>query len=1065
MRVGNMRRGGIGGLRGNLRQGFNPMQMGMQAPQGMMPPQQFAMPQGRGAMRQGFNPMQMGMMAPAAMTLASPMQPRPQQMAGMDAATVARQMQNMMAQEQALQARRLAPQQFGPMGGPGFAQPLSPPPSPQQFDLGPQVSLPAPQPFGGPQQQQMQQQMLAGPQQQGGQAMGGAKWTMEIKPSEGMAGGGIVPMVYMNGGYIPAYGFGGWLKRNLGKVAKGALKVAPAAAMFIPGVGPLASAGIGALAGGLSAKLEGADFGSALSKGLSTGIKTYAGKKAIGGFKDAFDAGSGSFFDKLESGLGGLAGSLSKEQIAQLAPMLLAQEDMAMGHAGGAGGDMTSTTVMPGGGGGRPSGAMPDTITQIEAPTASRYNLFDQMNAEAGQTRAGGGPVGSLYAMRRFGGGEIDGYRIGGRVSKRGRRGRRGRGRGRGRESSRPRRSPRKNVRPPTRAPVQRAQPVAPPPPPVMAPPVMDMPVAAPPPRPAPRPAPVRLIAGDTSAPPPRPAPRPAPVRPPPMRAPAPPPPMAPAIEDMIPETVSASPVRAPERPKAPPVNRPMAAFPDALGIEDDGPPMMPQPAAPRAPRKMSPERERPVDIPVVGGLIPTEGEPAPFAPEIEEILPATTAYRPSRGEERRRSRRGREGGEGGGLRELRLGSEGGGERREKRRSRDSGRRSEEGGELGGERGETTSGAEDTGRGFSYEEGRYRYGDRMTEEQKRMAEKFATKDPESPLTLGVDEFAKIENIRAIEKGKPSDDIVSIEGTMIEPENVNDPTPPSIVGYQNPQLLAQRDAQLMATPVTYQRPPPPPPPPVTYQRPPPPPPPPPPPVVQGTGLGLGEVSGTPAEAASINMFGSGASPSDMRTEADQFAESNPRMAAMLARMDAPEAPLKKYVPEPEGKAEGGLIAEMQQDETGMQILTQVAQALQDPQNAQNAQTIEGFEEAFGPEALQELMQMLGGEQPAQEAMMRQQGGLVPGSGDAMEDNILGVVDAGQPNAYPIKFSSGEFVMAGDVVAGLGSGNTQRGAQVLNQLQDDVRMSRNGTTQQAPPVDLSDVLPSTYGERYG
>ena len=57
------------------------------------------------------------------------------------------------------------------------------------------------------------------------------------------------------------------------------------------------------------------------------------------------------------------------------------------------------------------------------------------------------------------------------------------------------------------------------------------------------------------------------------------------------------------------------------------------------------------------------------------------------------------------------------------------------------------------------------------------------------------------------------------------------------------------------------------------------------------------------------------------------------------------------------------------------------------------------------------------------------------------------------------------MAGDVVAGLGSGNTERGAEVLNKLQDDVRMARNGTTQQAPPINLSDVLPGTYGERYG
>ena len=101
---------------------------------------------------------------------------------------------------------------------------------------------------------------------------------------------------------------------------------------------------------------------------------------------------------------------------------------------------------------------------------------------------------------------------------------------------------------------------------------------------------------------------------------------------------------------------------------------------------------------------------------------------------------------------------------------------------------------------------------------------------------------------------------------------------------------------------------------------------------------------------------------------------------------------------------------------------------------------------------------------QGAMLRQQGGLVPGAGDAMADNIMGVVDPGKANSYPIKFSSGEFVVAGDVVSGLGSGNTNAGAQVLNQLQDDVRMARNGTTQQAPPIDLSEVLPGTYGKQH-
>jgi hypothetical protein len=1043
----------------------------------MMPPQRFGTPQGVGMAGPQFS-----MPAPQAMTLASPMQPRPQQVTRLQD-QVGMPLPQMMPQEQALQARRLAPQQFGPMGGPGFAQPLSPPPSQQQQmtrlqdRISPVFNRPAPQPlggpmggpqpFGGPQQQQMQQQMLGGPQQQGGQAMGGAKWTMEIKPSEGMAtggmieeripagftdgvevlnfdstaplptlenpnmmsgsdlpvesmqdmnqlidmlgagvgegptasalmeselmgggeanpmslghlselgmmGGGVVPMVYMNGGYIPAYGLGGFLK----KVAKGALKIAPIAAMAIPGIGPLASAGIGGLAGTLGSKLEGGDWGSALSKGIGTGIKSFAGKKALDSFLGGFGGGEEglSFLQKLEGGLGGLKDAFSKEDVAKLAPYLLAGEAMEQGHAGGAGTDIAQTTIMPGGGGGGGGGGFRGTITDVEAPTAERYNLF----TELGEGRAGGG---SLYAISRFGGGEIDEYRRGGRVRKRGKRGRRGR-RG-GRESSRPRRSPRRSVRPPARAPVQRAQPVAPPPPPTMAAPDMMpaipdvMPVAPPPP---------------------------------PVQAPAPPPP---GIRNVKPI------------------------------IEDVGLPMMPQPAAPKDPRKMSPERERPVDIPMVGGFIPSpEGEPAPVAPEIEEILPATTG----RGEERRRSRRGREGGEGRGL----MGSEGGGERREERRSRDSGRRSEEGGELGGERGETTSGRANPD--YSYEEGDR--GNRMTPEQELMAQRFATKDPESMLTSGPDESAEMENIRAIAQGKPADDIASVDGNLVENTSKFDPTPTSLPGVQNPELLAQRDAELMAKPVTYQRPPPPPP---TMQS----------GMMQaGDGLGLFDAptGGTPA-----NLFGSGASPFDMPTEAAQFED--PRMRAMLERMDAPEAPLESYVPEPEEKAEGGLIQEMQQDETGAEILSRVAQALQDPENPENVKTIQGFQEAFGSDALQELVQTLSAGQAMQEApmdpqgaMLRQQGGLVPGAGDAMADNIMGVVDPGKANSYPIKFSSGEFVVAGDVVSGLGSGNTNAGAQVLNQLQDDVRMARNGTTQQAPPIDLSEVLPGTYGKQH-
>jgi len=66
--------------------------------------------------------------------------------------------------------------------------------------------------------------------------------------------------------------------------------------------------------------------------------------------------------------------------------------------------------------------------------------------------------------------------------------------------------------------------------------------------------------------------------------------------------------------------------------------------------------------------------------------------------------------------------------------------------------------------------------------------------------------------------------------------------------------------------------------------------------------------------------------------------------------------------------------------------------------------------------------------------------------------------------PIAVSAGEYIIPGDVVGHLGSGHTQGGAQVLDQFVEDVRVDRTGSPEQPGPVDLSDVLPGTYGERH-
>ena len=96
-----------------------------------------------------------------------------------------------------------------------------------------------------------------------------------------------------------------------------------------------------------------------------------------------------------------------------------------------------------------------------------------------------------------------------------------------------------------------------------------------------------------------------------------------------------------------------------------------------------------------------------------------------------------------------------------------------------------------------------------------------------------------------------------------------------------------------------------------------------------------------------------------------------------------------------------------------------------------------------------------------------GGLINGGGgDAMADDILVHAEMGSNGeTQPIAVSAGEYIVPGDVLAHLGSGNTEEGGEVMDQFMEDVRVQRTGSSEQPPPIDLRDVLPGTYGERYG
>jgi len=82
------------------------------------------------------------------------------------------------------------------------------------------------------------------------------------------------------------------------------------------------------------------------------------------------------------------------------------------------------------------------------------------------------------------------------------------------------------------------------------------------------------------------------------------------------------------------------------------------------------------------------------------------------------------------------------------------------------------------------------------------------------------------------------------------------------------------------------------------------------------------------------------------------------------------------------------------------------------------------------------------------------GMVRGNGSGMDDMVQGMIGKDQPVAV----SPGEYIVAADVVSGLGDGSSDAGAKELDKMMDKVRMERNGTTKQAPRINERKVMPA-------
>ena len=78
----------------------------------------------------------------------------------------------------------------------------------------------------------------------------------------------------------------------------------------------------------------------------------------------------------------------------------------------------------------------------------------------------------------------------------------------------------------------------------------------------------------------------------------------------------------------------------------------------------------------------------------------------------------------------------------------------------------------------------------------------------------------------------------------------------------------------------------------------------------------------------------------------------------------------------------------------------------------------------------------------------------GEGDGMSDSIRANIGGMQE----ARLADGEFVVPADVVADLGNGSSNAGAERLYSMMDRIRQARHGTTKQPPEVNVNKTLPA-------
>ena len=206
---------------------------------------------------------------------------------------------------------------------------------------------------------------------------------------------------------------------------------------------------------------------------------------------------------------------------------------------------------------------------------------------------------------------------------------------------------------------------------------------------------------------------------------------------------------------------------------------------------------------------------------------------------------------------------------------------------------------------------------------------------------------------------------------------------------------------------------------------------------------------PNAEAPVDKQMSGLDPHQLPRTAEDFAATGDAGGAgLLSRL---------------GMAEGGLVENVSPED--LQALAQASMQLDSPGSRETVERVMRKYQLTSAD-LNQLIQALSQQMAATQQQPMQEGGLINGGGgDAMADDIyVNATMNANGDKQTIAVSAGEYIVPGDVVGHLGSGNTERGADVMDQFVTDVRMDRTGTGIQPDPIDLSEVVPLSYGERY-